>query len=80
MKKQATEMPTEKAADAFSWLEPGRVYRTRDLVTFRPNAPCLTRHLVEPGRVGPPGSRRSLFEHAKQARDLDPGRGAGKAR
>ncbi len=66
MKKQGTEMPPEKAADAFSWLEPGRVYRTGDLAAWSTNAPRLARHLVEQGALVP--LAHGLFVHPRRGR------------
>lgn len=66
MKKQGTETPPEKAADACSWLEPGRVYRTGDLAAWSTNAPRLARHLVEQGALVP--LAHGLFVHPRRGR------------
>jgi len=59
-------MPPEKAADACSGLEPGRVYRTRDLAAWSTNAPRLARHLVEQGALVP--LAHGLFIHPRHSR------------
>jgi hypothetical protein len=47
-------------------LEPGRVYRTRDLAAWSTNAPRLARHLVEQGTLVP--LAHGLFVHPKRGR------------
>lgn len=47
-------------------LEPGRVYRTRDLRTWSINAPRLARRLVKEGKLVP--LAHGLFAYPKQGR------------
>lgn len=47
-------------------LEPGRVYRTRDLAIWSANAPRLAKRLVEQGELVP--LAHGLFAHPKQSR------------
>lgn len=49
-----------------SHLEPGRVYRTRDLATWSANAPRLAKRLVDQGELVP--LAHGLFAHPKQSR------------
>jgi hypothetical protein len=47
-------------------LEPGRVYRTRDLAAWSTNAPRLAKHLVEQGTLVP--LAHGLFVHPRRSR------------
>ncbi len=47
-------------------LEPGRVYRTRDLAAWSANAPRLAKRLVDQGQLVP--LAHGLFAHPKQSR------------
>jgi hypothetical protein len=47
-------------------LEPGRVYRTRDLAAWSANAPRLAKRLVDQGELVP--LAHGLFAHLKQSR------------
>lgn len=47
-------------------LEPGRVYRTRDLTAWSTNAPRLAKRLVQEGKLVP--LAHGLFAHQKQSR------------
>ena len=47
-------------------LEPGRVYRTRDLAEWSANAPRLARRLVQEGELVP--LAHGLFAHPKKGR------------
>ncbi len=47
-------------------LEPGRVYRTRDLAAWSANAPRLARRLVREGELVP--LAHGLFAHQAQSR------------
>lgn len=47
-------------------LEPGRVYRTRDLATWSANTPRLAKRLVDQGELVP--LAHGLFAHPKQSR------------
>lgn len=47
-------------------LEPGRVYRTRDLATWSANPPRLAKRLVDQGKLVP--LAHGLFAHPKQSR------------
>ena len=47
-------------------LEPGRVYRTRELATWSANAPRLARRLVDEGALVP--LAHGLFAHLRPSR------------
>jgi hypothetical protein len=49
-------------------LEPGRVYRTRELATWSANAPRLARRLVDEGALVP--LAHGLFERFSEDLDL----------
>jgi hypothetical protein len=51
---------------AFPSLEPGRVYRTRELAAWSTNAPRLARRLVDEGVLMP--LAQGLFAHPRQSR------------
>ncbi len=53
-------------ASASPKLEPGRVYRTRDLKTWGLNAPRLAKRLVQEGKLIP--LAHGLFAHPKRSR------------
>jgi hypothetical protein len=53
-------------ATAHPSLEPGRVYRTRDLATWSANPPRLAKRLVDQGELVP--LAHGLFTHPKQSR------------
>jgi hypothetical protein len=53
-------------ASANPKLEPGRVYRTRDLTAWSTNAPRLAKRLVQEGKLVP--LAQGLFAHQRQSR------------
>jgi hypothetical protein len=53
-------------ATASPKLEPGRVYRTRDLIAWGSNAPRLAKRLVREGKLVP--LAHGLFTHPKRSR------------
>ncbi|MFN0061924.1 MAG: hypothetical protein ACKVPX_05350, partial [Myxococcaceae bacterium] len=53
-------------ASAHPQLEPGRVYRTRDFLTWTANAPRLAKRLVREGRLVP--LAHGLFAYPRRSR------------